>query len=82
LAAEIETWTENGVKMILPLNPFTKEAFTEAINSFSIDEVIDLHRQDKVYCEQFTISRSLKDFTAFSNMLKKTRQRVTKTTKT
>lgn len=68
--AELEMWTNGGVDMILWLNPFTAESFKSYVNDFNIDELIDSHRQDKRYKNDFTISESLKDFTDFHNFLK------------
>ena len=69
--AEIEKWTDGGVDMNIWLNPFTIETFKDYVNDFNIDFEIDLHRQDVRYRNDFTISRSLKDFTKFHNHLKK-----------
>jgi len=68
--AEIEKWTDGGVDMNIVLAPFKAEKFVEWVNDFSVDEEIDLHRQDKRYKDAFTISASLADFTAFHNHLK------------
>lgn len=68
--AEIEKWTDGGVDMIIWLNPFTVDEFKSYINDFNIDEVIDLHRQEQLYKDNFTIRQSLKDFTDFHNELK------------
>lgn len=68
--AEIEKWTDGGVDMIFTLMPFTKEKFIERVDSFNVDEEIDLHRQDKKYKNDFTISESLNDFTNFHEHLK------------
>lgn len=68
--AEIEAWTEGGVDMIINLMPFTLIEFLNYVNSFDIDEEITLHRQDKTYCNNFKISKSVTDFTDFHNQLK------------
>ena len=70
--AEVEKWTNGGVDMIFCLQPFSASEFIERVKDFDIDEEIDLHRQDKRYCNDFTISESVKDFTDFHNDLKKT----------
>jgi len=67
--AEVEKWTDGGVDMIFTLMPFTAEQFIECVNDFSVDEEIDLHRQEKQYKEAFTISESLKDFENFKKNL-------------
>ena len=68
--AELEKWTDGGVDMIIYLEPFTVERFKEWVDDFDIDEEIDLHRQDKRYKNDFTITRSVEDFTDFHNGLK------------
>lgn len=68
--AEVEKWTNGGVDMIITLIPFTIEKFIECVNVFDIDSEIDLHRQSEDYKRNFTISKSLKDFTDFHNHLK------------
>lgn len=69
--AEIEKWTNGGVDMCIVLMPFSVNRFVEYVDEFNVDEEIDLHRQDNRYKAVFTISQSLKDFTAFHNHLKK-----------
>lgn len=69
--AEIETWTDGGVNMIIKLIPFTKEKFIEYVDNFDIDAEIDLHRQDKSYKNRFTIRESLSDFSNYMERLKK-----------
>ena len=68
--AEIESFTDGGVDMIITLQTFIKEEFFDYVDDFDVDELIDLHRQDKSYRANFTISQSLKDFTDFHNNLK------------
>jgi hypothetical protein len=68
--AEIEKWTDDGIDMIIWLNPFTIEEFENYVNDFNIDETIDLYRQDQRYKNVFTITQSLNDFTNFHNHLK------------
>ena len=53
--AEVETWTNGGVNMILWLNPFTIEEFKQIVNDFDVDEEIELHRQGQDYRNAFTI---------------------------
>lgn len=77
---ELDTYTDAGVNMIIfldfrdtdlnPKNPndFLK-VFKERIESIDIDEEIELHRQDKRYCNDFTIKESLKDFKDWKNGL-------------
>lgn len=67
--AEIEKWTNGGVDMIIWLNPFTVKEFKSYVDDFDVDEEIDLHRQEQLYKNNFTIAQSLKDFTDFKNDL-------------
>lgn len=69
--AELESWTNGGVDMIIWLNPFTVEEFIQYVNDFDIDEEIDIHRQAKDYKQAFTITASVKDFTDYHKKLKK-----------
>ena len=68
--AEVETWTNGGVNMILWLNPFTVEEFKERVNNFDVDEEIELHRQGQNYKNAFTIRESVEDFEDFHIRLK------------
>jgi len=68
--AEVEIWTNGGVNMIMWLNPFTLEEFTQRVNDFDVDEEIELHRQGQDYKNAFTIRESLKDFEDYHNRLK------------
>jgi hypothetical protein len=67
--AEIEKWTNIGVDMIICLNPFTAEEFKNYVKEFNVDDEIDLHRQDKRYCKDFTVRQSVEDFEHFHNHL-------------
>ena len=69
-SAEVETWTNGGVNMIIWLNPFTVEEFTQKVNDFDVDEEIELHRQGQDYKNAFTIRESLEDFEDYHNRLK------------
>ncbi len=63
---ELETWTDGGVDMLIYIDKFREENVIEQlecyVDTFDIDEVIDLHRQDKRYRDDFKITESLKDF--------------------
>lgn len=76
--AEVETWTNGGVDMIINLMPFTKEKFIEYVDEFDIDEEIDLNRQSKDYKAAFTISASVRDFTDFHKRLKNVAKKLSK----
>ena len=69
--AELETWTDGGVNMIIILTPFTAKAFLDYVESYEVDELIDLYRQDPGYRNAFTIAQSLKDFRRFHKRLKR-----------
>ena len=71
---ELNTYTYGGVNMILfldfrnsMLNPTNGDdfitMFKERINDIDIDEEIDLHRQEKLFRDCFSIKDSVKDFT-------------------
>lgn len=70
LCADIETWTTEGVNMIHSLVPFTVEEFERTVDDFDVDTEIDRHRQDKRYRDDFSITRSLKDFEEYHTKLK------------
>ena len=76
--AELESWTDGGVDMIIYLNPFTKEEFISYVNNFDIDEEIDIYRQDKRYRKDFTISESVKDFSKYHRELKNVAKKLSK----
>lgn len=61
---ELETWTNGGVNMFIYLDKVKSvvEQLEDYINSFDIDEEIDLHRESKDYISSFTIKESLVDF--------------------
>ncbi len=77
---EIETWTNGGVDMIhtfyfcddyqelYDINNVEKQ-LQEIVENFSIDDEIDMYRQDKNYKSNFTISQSLDDFTEYQKNL-------------
>lgn len=67
--AELETWTDGGVNMIITLMPFTKEKFVSYVIDFDIDEEIDTHRQDSRYKQAFKLADSLNDFNSFKERL-------------
>ena len=72
--AELETWTNGGVNMIITLMPFNIEEFKRYVKNFNVDEEIDLHRQDERYKNAFTIKQSVKDFEDFQKRLKKVKK--------
>lgn len=68
--AELEDWTEGGVDMIMWIHPFTVEEFKQYVESFDIDEAIDLHRQDPSYRDAFPCRQSVTDFEKWEKRLK------------
>lgn len=74
-----EDWTEGGVDMIHMLDgrrkdmtdeDWWKEEIIAIYENFSVDEEIDLHRQDKRYREAFSCSQSVHDFEQWDERLK------------
>lgn len=76
--AEIESWTNGGVNMILWLYPFTIESFKNVVECFDVDEEIDLHRQSESYRNAFKIKESVKDFNDFHERIKYCSNELTK----
>ena len=68
--AELETWTDGGVNMIVWLNPFTPKEFASFVDDFNIDDQIDMYRKDDKYRNAFSVRQSLADFESFENKLK------------
>jgi hypothetical protein len=77
---ELETYTDCGVSMLLfidfrdtifnPNNPNNFiTLFKDRVHSIDIDEEIDMHRQDLLFRNNFTIGESLNDFTKWKNKL-------------
>ena len=60
----LETWTNGGVDMVIYLdkNKSLIENLEEYIESFDIDEEIEIYRQDQRYKQNFTIRESVNDF--------------------
>lgn len=71
---ELEDWTNGGVDMLIYLDKETNETattqFKNFIDNFDIDDEIDIHRQNKLYRDNFSIRESLKDFQEWLNWLK------------
>ena len=71
---ELEMWTDGGVDMLIYINQNEHDnilsGIEEYIDSFDIDEEIDIYRQDKYYRENFTITQSVKDFEDYITTLK------------
>lgn len=69
--AEVESWTDAGVDMIIALMPFNLHELEQYCDTFDIDEEIDISRQDETYRNMFSISQRLEDFTKWINNLKR-----------
>ena len=71
---ELETWTNEGVNMLIYLDTTSNETITQQFrnyfDNFNIDEEIDLYRQGKDYRDMFTITESVKDFENYVNWLR------------
>lgn len=77
--AEMEGWTDGDVDMLHFIDLRGKdindpEAWKEEIASiaadFDIDEEINIHREDKRYCEAFTCRASVEDFEGWQESLR------------
>ena len=70
----LETWTDGGVNMIIYISKTMSDSlvkqFESYIESFDIDEEIDLHRQDSRYRNAFRIVESVNDFSSFIKDMK------------
>ena len=70
----LETWTNGGVNMIIYISKTMSDSlvkqFESYIDSFDIDEEIDLHRQDNRYRNAFRIVESVNDFSSFIKDMK------------
>ena len=68
---ECETWTDGGVNMfVLPDKDNIIETFCDYVRSFDMDDEIDVHRQDRQYCRDFSIRESVADFEAYEEWLR------------
>lgn len=71
---DMETWTQGGVNMFIAVHKESElsylEQFKVYVESFDVDEQIDLHRQDSSYKNAFSIRESVKDFEAYEVWLK------------
>lgn len=68
---ELESWTNCGVDMFIYIDKLSDESLEDQldqfVDSFDIDEVIDIHREDSNYRETFKIETSLEDFKDWIN---------------
>lgn len=70
---ELETWTEGSVNMFVHLRKETAvsylDQFKNHIEEFSVDEEVDLHREDSHYRNHFTVTESVEDFQTYKEKL-------------
>ena len=77
---ELNTYTNGGLNQIVFIdfrdtnkNPNKiadfKEAFLERVNSIDTDEEVELNRQNKAYCDAFTLRESLDDIEVWKKEL-------------
>ena len=68
---ELESWTNCGVDMFIYIDKLSNDSLEDQldqfVDSFDIDEVIDIHREDSNYRETFKIETSLEDFKYWIN---------------
>ena len=71
---ELEAWTNGGVDIVIVLRKEDEktlfEQFKEWVETYDVDEEIDVYRQDEQYKSAFSLRQSLEDFEAFENWLK------------
>ena len=71
---ELESWTNGGVDMLIYIDKESDKTVVEQledfVETFDIDETIDLHRQGQDYKEAFTIRESINDFEAYIEDIK------------
>lgn len=71
---ELESWTNCGVDMFIYIDKLSNDSLEDQldqfVDSFDIDEVIDIHREDSNYRETFKIETSLEDFKYWINKVK------------
>jgi len=65
----LSTHTNGGVEIniVVEENEDMLTVFNQYFEDFDIDSEVELHRQDKNYCDNFTIRESVKDFEDFVN---------------
>ena len=67
---DLETWTDCGVNMFVQVNKINIVTdFRCYVESFDVDEEIDLHRQTEAYRNAFTIRAAVNDFETFEAKL-------------
>lgn len=82
---ELNTYTNGGLNQIVfidfrntdkkPKNTDDfKELFLERVNSIDTDEEVEMNRQNKDYCDAFTLRESLNDIEAWKEGLLKLAQ--------
>ena len=77
LSDSVINWSKEmkgqGIKLYILSNTNDKEnvkkQLQELVDNFSVDDEIDMYRQDANYKRNFTISQSLEDFTEYQKKL-------------
>jgi hypothetical protein len=75
---EINSYTNGGVNMIIFIDLRDEEVtydnfakhFKKYAYNLDVDSLIDMHRQEELYRNNFSISKSLEDFNSFKAELK------------
>ena len=70
---ELETWTDGGVDMIINITDDDPRSGADQlayyVDTFDIDEEIDIHRQDPSYRANFRITQSVQDFNDYIDFI-------------
>jgi hypothetical protein len=72
VCAEVESWTEHDIDMIISLTPFTIENLEEYYNDFDVDEELMNQWNDPKFRECFTIRKALDDYDNWKDRLEET----------
>lgn len=76
---DFETWTKYGVNMFIHFDKLKRKSmddievdFNEYVESFDVDEEIDLHREGENYKNAFSYRQAVEDFEAYETRLEET----------
>jgi len=69
---ELETWTSNGVNMLIYIDSDTplRQGILDYIDMFNVDEEVIYHWEMKGFADQFTLTQAIDDFTEYITILK------------
>ena len=76
---DLEARTNGRVNMNIMLDDDFHKEFNSYVEYFDVDEMVDTHREDEWYRDEFTIRESLEDFEQFYNDLKALKERIDNT---